>query len=309
MKRIILAGGSGFLGRALSRYFQDENYEVIVLSRTPREKEDIVWDAKTLGPWQDRLEGAEAVINLTGKSVNCRYNARNRAEILNSRVNSTNIVGQAIGKCAQPPKVWINASTATVYKHNFGPAYGENGAIDSDPAAKDPFSLEVARAWEKALNEAHTPKTRKVALRLAMVLGLDANSVFPTLRRLTRLGLGGKMGNGKQYVSWIHQHDFCRAVHWIITHPELSGPINVTSPNPVTNAQMMQTLREILHIPFGLPAPEPLLEIGAFFLRTETELIIKSRRVIPAALSKSGFQCEFPEMSAAFKNLNDTERR
>lgn len=341
-QKVIIAGGSGFLGQALASYFVRCGFEIIVLSRTPscrrRPKEALIksstpehaldqsllrsaptdktaptykevgWDAYSLGPWQTELEGAVAVINLTGKSVNCRYNARNRREILDSRVNSTRVLGEAIARCKTPPKVWLNAGTATVYKHTFGPGWDENGQTEATAEAKDRFSVEVAWAWEKALNDAVTPATRKIAMRMAMVLGRGQNSVFPVLRRLVRLGLGGKMGTGRQFVSWIHELDFCRAVEWLIVHEELEGPINLVAPNPLPNEEMMRTLRQIYHVPIGLPATDWMLEVGAFFLRTETELLIKSRRVTPGRLLHSGFQFQFPTVRGAFEALHGRPR-
>lgn len=308
MKRIILAGGSGFLGYALAGHFQKSGHAITVLTRARRALangvREIAWDAWSLGDWAKELEGADAVINLVGRSVNCRYNDQNRKAILESRVNSTRVIGQAIAKCKTPPPVWLNASTATIYKHTFGPAWNESGTIGSTPEAKDEFSVEVATAWERAHNEAQTPLTRKVALRAAMVLGADKNSVFTVLRRLARLGLGGRMGNGRQFVSWIHETDFCCAVEWLITHDQLNGPVNLCAPNPVTNAEMMKILRDICGLPVGLPAAKWMLEIGAFFLRTETELIIKSRRVVPGRLTSSGFDFRFPQLREAIEDLH-----
>jgi len=306
-KRIVLAGGSGFLGRALSIHFSKEGWEVVVLTRSPntsaRQVREVAWDAHSAGPWQAELEGAAAVVNLTGKSVNCRYHARNRQEILDSRTYSTRVLGEAIGRCVNPPKVWLNSSTATIYKHTFGPAWNEDGQIEPTPEAKDVFSLEVAEAWERVFEEAQTPRTRKVALRTAMVLGMGKNSVFPMLRRLTRLGLGGTMGTGKQYVSWIHQADFCCAVEWLLEHNDMEGIVNVTAPNPLPNREMMKTLRQVCGVPGGLPAATWMLKFGAFFLRTETELIIKSRRVVPGRLLESGFRFRFPGIREAFDDL------
>jgi uncharacterized protein (TIGR01777 family) len=307
MKRIVLAGGSGFLGRELAAYFLKSNWEVVILTRSPRKDtggaREVLWDASTLGAWQTELENASAVVNLTGKSVNCRYNARNRKEIFDSRVDSTRVLGEAIARRASPPAIWLNASTATLYKHTYGEPWDETGATEAVAEAKDAFSVEVGMAWERALNEAPTPRTRKVAMRMAMVLGLGANSVFPVLRRLARFGLGGRMGTGDQFVSWMHVADYCRAIHWIIEHGELSGAVNLVAPMPVTNAEMMRTLREVCGAPFGLPATEWMLEVGAFFLRTETELLLKSRRVIPGKLLKSGFEFQFPTIEGAFRNL------
>lgn len=313
MKKIVIAGGSGFLGNALAADFQNVGFEIVILTRSPKSRTDLVreisWDARRLGDWSRELDGATAVVNLTGRSVDCRYNAKNRREIMDSRVDSTRVVGEAIARCENPPHVWLNSSTATVYKHTFGKPHDESSReMDSAKDAKDAFSVEVAQAWERALNEANTPHTRKVALRTAVVLGFGENSVFPVLRRLTRFGLGGKQGRGKQFVSWIHEEDFCRAVEWIISHDELAGPINICAPNPLTNAEMMKLFREICGALFGFPATEWMLEIGAFFLRTETELIFKSRRVVPGRLLESGFQFRFPVFRDAVAELEGRSR-
>jgi uncharacterized protein (TIGR01777 family) len=308
MKRIVLAGGSGFLGQVLAEYFFGKGWEVVNLTRNPNctmpKARTVVWDGRTLHAWQSELEEAGVVINLSGKSVDCRYTPRNRKEILASRIDSTRVLGEAIAKCAKPPRVWLNASTATIYKHTFGPAWDESGEIAATPEAKDEFSVAVAEAWERALNDAVTPRTRKVAMRMAMVLGMGKNSVFPVLRRLVRIGLGGKMGSGRQYVSWMHERDFCRAIEWLISREDLSGVVNLAAPNPLTNAEMMQMLRSVCHAPCGLPAADWMLETGAFFLRTEPELIIKSRRVVPRNLLESGFQFEFSTMREAIENLH-----
>jgi uncharacterized protein (TIGR01777 family) len=261
-----------------------------------------------LGPWAGHLEGALAVVNLAGRTVNCRYTPANRRLILETRVASTRVLGEAIQRCQQPPEVWMNTSTATDYKHTFGPAWDESGEWDVRPAARDAFSIEVATAWEKAFNQAATPRTRKVAMRLAMVLGGGSNSVFPVLRRLARLGLGGRMGSGRQYVSWIHETDLCRSVAWLIAHDHFEGVVNMAAPNPVPNAEMMRTLRDVCGAPFGFPASEWMLEIGAFVLRTETELILKSRRVVPGRLLSQGFEFQYTQIRDAFADLNRTTR-
>jgi hypothetical protein len=306
-KRIVLAGGSGFLGQVLAKHFVGAGHDVVVLTRAPKPAangiREVVWDGETLGDWARELEGAEVLINLAGRSVNCRYHERNRKIILDSRINSTRALGEAISRCATPPRVWLNSSTATIYKHTYGPAWDESGEIGGTPEARDEFSVEVAVAWERESNSARTPSTRKLTMRSAMVLGHGANSVFPMLRRLVRLGLGGRMASGKQFVSWIHEKDFCRAVDWLIEHDNFSGVVNLAAPNPVTNSEMMRTLRKLCGVPFGLPAELWMLEVGAFFLRTETELIIKSRRVIPGRLAKAGFEFHFPLIRNAAKDL------
>ena len=305
-RKIILAGGSGFLGVTLARRFATADDEVIVLTRAPKEQSDgardVSWDARTLGDWAELVNGADVVINLTGKSVDCRYTEKNRRAIIASRVDSTRAVGEAVARCTNPPRVWLNASSATIYKHAPNRAADESGETGATTEAKDAFSIEVIRQWERALDEARTPGTRKVALRITMVLG-ERGGVFPVLRRLARFGLGGRMGSGQQFVSWIHEEDFGRAVEWLIEREDLSGPINLAAPNPLTNAEMMRLVRSECGAPFGLPAAEWILGIGAFFLRTETELILKSRRVIPGRLLASGFQFHFPNFENAMRNL------
>lgn len=306
--RLILAGGSGFLGGLLSRWFANRGHQVVVLSRHPIPDSIgvrfVSWDGAYLGDWMRELDGASALINLAGRSVNCRYTAPNRREILDSRLLSTRLLGQAIARCSRPPPLWLNASTATIYKHSLErPMDDLTGEIAPTPEAKDTFSIEVATAWEKEFFNAPTPATRKIALRTAMVLGHEKNSVLPVLRRLVRFGLGGKMASGRQFVSWIHQDDFCRAIEWLLDHDDLAGPVNLASPNPITNAELMRTLRQLYHMPLGLPATAWMLELGAFFLRTETELILKSRRVIPERLLASGFTFSFPHLREAVANL------
>jgi len=306
-KRIILAGGSGFCGQLLAKSLSAKGCEVVLLTRSPQvltgPVRDVLWDAKTPGPWAAELEGAAAVINLTGRSVNCRYNETNRRLILESRVLSTKVLGEVMGHCAEPPKAWLNASTATIYKHSIDREMDESAEMAADKDAKDEFSVEVAQAWEAALNQARTPGTRKIAMRMSMVFAPTEGTVFRVLRRLARFGLGGRMASGRQFVSWIHEEDFCRAVEWLLTHEKLEGPFNLASPNPVTNRDMMTTLRRVVGAPFGLPAERWMLEVGAFFLRTETELMIKSRRVVPNRLLASGFSFKFPDLKAAMAEI------
>lgn len=309
MSRIIIAGGSGFLGRALIEWLSREGLEVINLSRRAgRTKSQLVetriWDGKSLGRWQEVLNGAEALINLAGRSVDCRYHQRNRQAIMDSRINSTRVLGQAIGQCAEPPPIWLNSSTATIYKHTYGKAHDEAiGIIGATPEAKDAFSIEVATKWENEFENAETPATRKVALRTAIVLHPYPGGPFAILRRLALLGLGGRMGHGRQWVSWMHHNDYCRAVGWLLANPEAKGVYNLCSPNAVTNADLMHLFRKAVYRRFGLPATRTMLEIGAFFLHTETELILKSRRVYPGRLLKEGFSFNFPEIEGALKEL------
>jgi uncharacterized protein (TIGR01777 family) len=306
--KIILAGGSGFLGNVLASHFAASGMEVVILTRNPKQRADAIrevrWDGTTVAGWLKELEGARALVNLAGISVNCRYHARNRKLMLDSRLNSTRVLGEAIARCTHPPPVWLNSSTATIYKHTFGPAWDETGEIGGCAEAKDIFSVHIATEWERVFNEANTPRTRKVALRSAMVLGHGKNSVLPNLLRLGRLGLGGRLAGGRQFVSWIHEEDFCRAVQWLIEHETLSGPVNLAAPNPVPNAEFMAAIRKACGMPFGLPAPLGLLEVGAFFLRTETELVIKSRRVVPGKLLASGFAFRHAHVPAAIQHLN-----
>jgi uncharacterized protein (TIGR01777 family) len=235
--------------------------------------------------------------------VNCRYNERNRRLILDSRVDSTRVLGEAILRCTKPPTVWLNSSTATIYKHLLERAMDERGEIEATPEAKDAFSVEVAQAWERTFEAAQTPATRKVALRMAMVLGTQAGTVLDVLGRLVRSGLGGRMGTGRQYVSWIHEEDFCRAIEWLISQKDFCGVVNLAAPNPVPNRELMATLRSAYGKSFGLPAARWMLEVGAFFMRTETELIIKSRRVVPGRLLESGFDFRFPKLEEALTDL------
>ena len=257
----------------------------------------------TVGRWREELERARALINLAGISVNCRYHALNRRRILDSRLDSTRVLGEAVAQCSNPPLVWLNSSTATIYKHTFGPGWDESGEIGGCAEAKDVFSVQVATEWERVFNEAPAPRTRKVALRSAMVLGLGGNSVLPHMLRLGRFGLAGKLAGGRQFVSWIHEEDFCRAVEWIIEHEDVSGAVNLAAPHPVTNAEFMAAVRQICGVRFGLPAPRWLLEIGAFCMRTETELIIKSRRVVPGKLLAGSFIFRRPHLVPAMEDL------
>jgi uncharacterized protein (TIGR01777 family) len=307
--KIVIPGGSGQVGTLAARAFQAEGHEVVVLSRTPARApwRTVGWDAATLGDWAAEVDGADVVLNLAGRSVNCRYNAKNRKLILDSRVLSTAVVGQAIARAKCPPAVWLQASTATIYAHRYDAPNDEaTGILGGDePGAPDTwrFSIEVAKAWERTLDEARVPGTRKVALRSAVVLSPDRGGIFDVLLGLVRRGLGGQSGDGRQFVSWVHDADFLRSLHWLIAHPELDGPVNIASPAPLPNADFMRALRQAWGAPIGLPATRWMLEIGALFLRTETELVLKSRRVVPARLQAGGFEFSFPTWPEAAVDL------
>jgi uncharacterized protein (TIGR01777 family) len=309
MMKVIIPGGSGQVGTLLARAFHHAGHEVVILSRMPMKAAWRVmeWDAQTLGDWTTVIEGADVVINLAGRNVNCRYNARNRRLIKESRVRSTRILGDVIARASRPPRVWLQASTATIYAHRYDAPNDEaNGVLGgSEPGAPGAwrFSAEVATAWERELNEAAAPYTRKVLMRSAMTMSPDPGGVFDTLLTLARCGLGGIAGDGRQYVSWIHDQDFVRAVNWLIDHDEFEGPINIAAPNPLPNSEFMSALRSAAGITFGLPATPLMLEIGAFFLRTETELVLKSRRVIPGRLLQSNFIFQFPTWAEAVRDL------
>lgn len=312
MDKIILAGGSGFLGRELAQWYAERGREPVILSRAPAGRSagrTIAWDAKTLGPWVGELEDAAMVINLAGRSVNCRYNESNRRQMMDSRIYSTRVLGEAIRACASPPRVWCNLSTATIYKHSYERSQDEkSGEIASHPEAKDEYSIQVAQAWEKEFQAWAVPGTRKVILRASMVFGSQHGGVYEVLRRLVRFGLGGRMGHGRQYVSWIEIEDFCRVMDWLESNPNADGIYNVCAPNPVPNKEMMSILRKVLGMPFGLPAARWMLEVGAFLLRTETELIVKSRRVVPERLLHEGFEFKYAQLEEAIRALEEKIR-
>lgn len=309
--KLVLPGGTGQVGTVLARHFHAAGHEVVVLSRTsPKDTPPwraVQWDTRTAGERARELDGADAVVNLAGRSVNCRYGMANRRAILESRVDSTRIVGHAIARCSRPPRVWLQMSTATIYAHRYDAPNDEATGIlgGSEPDAPDTwrFSIDVATAWEKALAEADTPRTRKVLLRSAMVMSPDRGGVLDTLLGLVRRGLGGRSGDGKQFVSWVHDEDFARAVEWLIGHGEISGPVNIASPHPLPNAEFMRALRRGWGTRIGLPATRWMLEVGAFALRTETELILKSRRVVPGRLLADGFEFLHPDWPDAARNL------
>jgi uncharacterized protein len=271
------------------------------------------WDGRTAGPWIAEIDGADVVVNLAGRSVNCRYTEANRRAITDSRVESTRILGRAIAEARRPPRLWLQASTATIYAHTYdAPNDERSGRLGGDEASAPEtwrFSIEVARAWERAFEEAETPATRKLAMRSAMVMSPDRGGIFDTLLTLVRRGLGGTAGDGRQYISWIHHDDFSAALRFLIEHDELDGVVNLAAPEPLPNAEFMRALREAWGARVGLPATEWMLEVGAFFMRTETELILKSRRVVPGRLLEAGFTFAHPQWPEAARALCAEYRR
>lgn len=310
--KIVMPGGSGQVGTVLARAFTRDGHDVVVLSRRAANGawRTVRWDGASPGAWAQELEGADAVINLAGRSVNCRYTAANRREILESRVRSTRAVGEAIARCLRPPRVWLQASTATIYAHRYDAANDERTGVigGGEPGAPERwrFSIDVARAWEDALRAAPAPATRKVLLRSAVTMSPDAGGPFDVLLGLVRHGLGGATGDGRQFVSWVHHDDFTRAVRWLIDHDDVEGPINIAAPEPLPNAEFMRVLRAAWGAPIGLPTRGWILEVGAALMRTETELVLKSRRVVPARLLDAGFEFRYPHWADAARNLVDS---
>jgi uncharacterized protein (TIGR01777 family) len=307
--RIVIPGGSGQVGTVLARAFHNDGHDVVVLSRRPRASpwRVVEWDGVTVGAWAAAIDGSDVVINMAGRSVNCRYNAANRHHIMHSRVASIRAVGESVVTARRPPRVWLQASTATVYAHRFdAPNDERSGVLGGDERSAPAswrFSIDVARAWEQAFDETVLPATRKVALRSAMTLSPDRGGVFDTLLALVRRGLGGTVGSGRQYVSWIHYEDFVAAVRWLIERNDIDGVVNVASPNPLPNSEFMRLLRDAWGMPFGLSATHWMLEIGAVIMRTETELILKSRRVVPGRLIDHGFTFTAPNWDEAARDL------
>lgn len=307
--RIVIPGGSGQVGTLLARAFHRQGLDVVVLGRHPASLpwRWVHWDGRTLGDWVREVDGADVVINLAGRNVNCRYGPRNREEIMRSRVDSTRVVGEAIAKSACPPPVWLQASTATIYAHRYDAANDEAtgvlGGDEPDLPVTWRFSLEVAKAWEHALDEADTPRTRKLKLRSAVTMSPDPGGPFDVLMGLVKAGLGGTNGDGRQFVSWIHEHDFVRAVQWLIAHEEIDGVVNLAAPSPLPNREFMRVLREAAGVRIGLPSTRWMLELGALFLRTETELVLKSRRVVPGRLTTAGFEFDYAEWGEAAREL------
>lgn len=292
MQKVVIAGGTGFIGKYFERRFQKLGYEVVIISR---QQQHISWEDKSR--MIDALENAQLLINLAGKSVNCRYHQANKDEIMNSRIKTTTILGETIQACDHPPEVWMNASTATIYRHaEDQPMTEEKGEIGSG------FSVDVATTWEETFFSFDLPRTRQIALRIAIVLGKDGGVMTP-YKNLVKFGFGGAQGKGTQKFSWIHIEDLFQIVQFLYDKKELSGVFNCSSPYPVSNRELMKTLRDTLNVPFGLPSPKWLLEIGAFLIRTETELLLKSRWVLPERLEREGYKFTFRTLDDALQDI------
>ena len=297
MSTITIAGGSGFLGQVLEDYFTTKGHTIYILTRTVKRENDVHWNSKDLEDWTKTLEKTDVLINLTGKSVDCRYTDENKKQILNSRVDSTHALGLAINLCEHPPKVWFNSSTATIYRHsNDKQMTEEHGDIGDD------FSMNIAKSWEKAFYSITNPKTRKIALRTSIVMGKHGGATEP-LKNLVRFGLGGKQASGNQKVSWIHELDFARVIEFLIENKNLDGNFNLAVPNPTNNKTLMAAFRKVMKMPFGISHPEWLIKLGAKLIGTEPELVLKSRNVIPERLLNNGFKFKFDEIEIAISDL------
>lgn len=307
--RIVMPGGNGQVGTLLARYFHARGHDVCVIARhaTGAPWRTTTWNGRDLGPWTNEFDGADVVINLAGRSVNCRYTQANRREIMESRTLTTALVGRAIAQVSQPPKLWLNASTATIYRHALDRPMdeltGEIGGNEPGAAKKWNFSIDVATSWERVYFAQPAPHTRKVAMRTTLVMNPDRGSIFDTLLSLVRHGLGGTVGDGRQMVSWIYDYDFARAIEFIIQHDELDGVVNIGSPYPIPQREFMRLLRQAWGTRVGLPATRWMLEVATFLMRNESELVLKSRWVLPTRLLQAGFTFGLPHWDDALKEL------
>ena len=299
-KKIVIAGGTGFIGQGLIDHFGQQN-DLVILTRHPKTNKGrthyVYWNGETLHGWETQLENADLLINLAGKSVNCRYNEQNKKEIFDSRTNATAILGEAVRRLVNPPQLWINAASATIYRHAEDRPMDEfTGEIAND------FSVQVCKRWEQTFNEITLPHTRKIILRIAVTLGHQGGVIAPYLN-LVKFGLGGHQGSGRQMFSWVHITDVCRMIEWLYAHPQLDGTFNCSAPHPVKNDMFMLTLRRVSGHAIGLPAPAWLLAMGARLIGTETELLLKSRWVLPTRISRAGFKFQYPYLQEAFENI------
>ena len=298
--RIVLAGGSGFIGQSLSPPLVSKNYEIVVLTRGKSNHHGRIreahWDGKKLGEWTQFVNGALGLVNLTGRSINTRHTPEHRREIIDSRVDSVRILGEAIGRCVQPPKVFVQLAGVGIY--------GDKGEriCDETTAPGDDFVSEVCKKWEAAFDSVDSPSTRKVLLRLGVVLGRNSG-LLHVLSRLTRWLLGGQVGEGRQYISWIHIADLSRMILQAIDQEQLTGVFNATAPNPVTNAELMRALRRALHRPWSPPVPEFAARIGSWLMGTEASLALVSQRCVPKRFLEKNFEFEFPNLREALANI------
>ncbi len=300
-KKIILAGANGYMGSVFTDYYKDIAAEIVILSRKPeapnRNIRTLVWDGKTEGDWAKQLEGADLLNNLCGKNVNCRYTEKNKAEIFASRLLPTALLGKVVGKLAEPPKLWINMSSATIYRHaEDRPQDEETGEIGYG------FSIDVCKQWERTFFNSNTPGTRKIALRMGIVMG-RGDGAFPRLLNLVKLGMGGRQGYGEQYISWVHERDAIACTEFLLTHENITGVVNCTAPQPVKNKEFLKALRVAWGVPFGLPAPAWLLQIGLAIIGSEMELILKSRWVLSKRLIDAGYQFQFSKADHAINDI------
>jgi uncharacterized protein len=301
MSKLVIAAGTGFLGEVLIKHFKSKYDEITILTRQKKAKQGniqyIIWDGKSLGEWTQALQGCHVLINMTGKSVNCRYTAKNKKEILDSRLNANRVLAEALASIKHQPDVWINAASATIYEAAYDkPNTEANGIIGDD------FSMNVCKAWEQSFFEIKNAAKRMIAMRIAIVLGNEGGA-YLELASITKMGLGGKTGNGKQIVSWAHAKDFARMVDWLIQNKKAAGIYNCSAPHPITNTELMKQLRKKLNVGIGIPTPAWLLEIGTFFLRTESELVLKSRFVLPERAINEGFEFQFKTIDQALTNI------
>lgn len=310
--KVVIPGGTGQVGTILDRALTAQGHDVVLLTRSPTGERQVYWDGATLGDWAAQINGSDVVINLAGRSVNCRYTAANLEAMMSSRVESARAVGEAIAAAARPPRLWMQMSTATIYAHRFDAANDEHGGVIGGAEPGVPaywaYSVKIARNWEAAQEQAATPETRKVALRSAMVMSPDRGGVFDVLSWLTRLGLGGPVAGGGQYVSWIHDRDFTRAIRFLIERDDLTGAVNLAAPGALPQRELMRELRLAWRMPVGLPATRWMAEIGAFAIRSDTELLLKSRRVASGRLVDAGFTFDYPQWRTAATDLASRRR-
>ena len=301
MKKIIIAGGTGFLGNCLKDHYKDTDTKIVILTRNVMPREEniayVQWNGRDQCEWSEALEGADVLINLTGRSVDCRYNKKNKAEIYSSRLDSTTALGVAIARCENPPRLWINSSSATIYRHSL-----DRDMDEYTGEAGTGFSVDVCQRWEKTFLDSATPGTRKVIIRTAIVLGKKGGALKP-LTVFAKTGLGGPQGRGDQYVSWVHEKDFVSIIDFIIAHEEIQGVYNLAAPNPIPNKEFMKILRQIHKVRVGMPMPAWLLTAGALLIRTEPELVLKSRRVVPTKLLASGYRFHFADIRSSLTDL------